>query len=134
MIGTNRDLCAMREALEYELFRLQALKNLPGRAADATYIDRQIVSLTRERASLSAAIVNRRIEASKTVVEFSRWADGNGALENLYFRGRREASTHWRRTRSDSPIASVSSNRQGPGSTAGRRHMKCFRRGFTVSL
>lgn len=87
MIGTNRDLCAMREALEYELFRLQALKNLPGRAADATYIDRQIVSLTRERASLSAAIVNRRIEASKTVVEFSRWADGNGALDNLYFRG-----------------------------------------------
>jgi len=83
MIG---DLAAMREALEYELFRLQALKNLPGRAADAAFIGRQIVSLNRERVALCAAIVNRRIEASRDVVMFSRWANGYGALNNISFR------------------------------------------------
>jgi len=83
MIGTNHDLTAMREALEYELFRLQALKNLPGRAADAAFIDRRIASLNRERVALAAAIVNRRIEASKDVVMFSRWANGNGALDAI---------------------------------------------------
>jgi hypothetical protein len=83
MIGTNRDLTAMREALEYELFRLQALKNLPGRTADPAFVDRQLVSLNRQRVALCAAIVNRRIEASKDVVVFSRWATGNGALNNI---------------------------------------------------
>lgn len=92
MIGTNRDISAMREALEYELFRLQALKNLPGRTADAAFIDRQIVYLNRERVALCAAIVNRRIEASKDVVTFSRWVNGNGALNNVPFHRPRSAN------------------------------------------
>jgi hypothetical protein len=83
MIGTNRDLRAMREALEYELFRLQAVKNLPGCVTGAGFIDRQIASLNRERAALCVAIVNRQIEASKDVVVFSRWASGNGALDTI---------------------------------------------------
>jgi len=82
MIGTNRDLIAMREAIEYEIFRLKALKSMPSRVADAAFIDRQLVSLSREQVALCAAIVNRRIEASKGVVMFSRWASGNGALDN----------------------------------------------------
>ena len=86
MIGTNRELSAMRKSLEFELFTLRALKNMPGRAADAVLVDRQIASLHRERVVLCAAIVNRRIEASKDVVEFSRWASGNGALNNISLR------------------------------------------------
>ena len=83
MIGTNRDLCAMRESLEYELFRLQTLKNLPGCVTGAGFIDRHMASLNRERHALSAAIVNRRIEASKDVVVFARWASGNGVLDAI---------------------------------------------------
>lgn len=92
MTGTNRDVAAMREALEYEIFRLQALKKLPGRSADVPFIERQIAYLNRERVALCAAIVARRIEASKDVVEFSRWVNGNGALNNISFRGATRAA------------------------------------------
>ena len=85
MIGTNRDLSAMREAVEYELFRLQSLKNLPGCKAEAAFIDRQIASHNRERVVLCAAIINRRIEAARNVVMFARWANDNGALNNISF-------------------------------------------------
>jgi len=83
MIGTNRDLAAMRDAVEYELSRLRALKSLPGREADAAFIDRQISALSRERIALTAAIVNRRAEAAKDVVVFSRWVSGNGVLDRV---------------------------------------------------
>jgi ABC-type siderophore export system fused ATPase/permease subunit len=83
MIGTNRDLVAMRAAIEHELLQLQLTRRLSGRSTDTDFTERQIASLNRKRVALSAAIVNRRIEAAKDIVVFSRWANGNGALSTI---------------------------------------------------
>jgi len=77
MIGTNRDLVVMREILEFEISRCQTMaKSSPGQR----WIGDRLVSLSRQRIAVSAALVNRRAEAAKRVVDFSRWVSGNGAL------------------------------------------------------
>ncbi len=81
MIITNRDLNAMRDELDRELFRLQALKSMPNRRTETERIERQIGLLPRSRVAVCAAIVNRRIEASQHIVSLSRWTSGNGALD-----------------------------------------------------
>ena len=86
MIATNRDLSAMRDAIEHEIVRLKAPQNMPLRVAEAEFIDQQIASLNRERVALCAVIVNRRIEASRDVVIFSRWVSCNGAFDNIVSR------------------------------------------------
>ena len=83
MIGTNRDLSAMRAAVEYEISKLKMLRTAEGRRADVDYIDRQLISLSRERLVLSAAIVSRQAEAAKDVVAFARWVSGDGALDRV---------------------------------------------------
>lgn len=82
MIGTNRDLIAMREAVDYEILKLTSLKGAAGRREEIDYIDRQLCALSRERVALCAAIVNRRLEAAKEVVGLARWVSGGGALDN----------------------------------------------------
>ena len=86
MIATNRELNARRSTIEREIERLKALKNMPLRAAEAEFIDQQIASLNCERVALCALIVNRRIEASRDVVVFSRWVTGNGVFDNFVSR------------------------------------------------
>jgi hypothetical protein len=81
---TNRELVALRDGLEAEIFRLKTLRRLPGRAADATRISEQIADLNRERLALCAAIVQRRFEASRDVVSFARWVTGNGAVDDFH--------------------------------------------------
>ena len=82
MIGTDRDLIAMREAVDYEILKLTSLKRAAGRREEIDYIDRQLCSLSRERVALCAAIVNRRLEATKDVVVLARWVSGGGALDS----------------------------------------------------
>jgi len=83
VIVTNRDLNAMRDELDRELFRLHALRSKPNRPAETERIERQIGLLCRRRVAICAAIVNRRIEASRNIVSLLRWASGCGALDNI---------------------------------------------------
>jgi hypothetical protein len=83
MPKTNRDLAMMRELIDYEMLRLTLLRNMPMHAPRAAEIAEEISKLRRERIALCAAIINRRAEASRSVVSLSRWASGNGALAAL---------------------------------------------------
>jgi hypothetical protein len=77
MIGTNRDLTAMRELIDGEIRRFDAMaKAAPGQY----WIQKQLLALCRQRLAVCAALVNRRAEAGKSVVDFTRWMSGNGAL------------------------------------------------------
>ena len=82
MIGTNRDLAAMQDAVEHELIQLHT-RRLASPAAETVSVDCQIALLHRTRIALSAAMVSRRNEASKDIVTFSRWVSGNGALSAI---------------------------------------------------
>jgi hypothetical protein len=77
MIGTNQDLVEMQQILDREILRLNRLTSGtrgPG------WIENRLELLCRQRISVCAALVNRRVEAANPVVEFSRWVSGNGAL------------------------------------------------------
>lgn len=88
MIGTNRDLTAMRQLLDFEIRKFGAMaKATPGQ----DWIQKRLDSLCRQRLAVCAALVNRRAEAAKRVVDFSRWTSGNGALG--------QQSTWWAATR-----------------------------------
>jgi hypothetical protein len=76
MIGTNRDLVEMQQILDREIFRLN---RLAGGAGGRGGIETRLAMMCRQRISVCAALVNRRIEAAHKVVEFS-WVSGNGAL------------------------------------------------------
>lgn len=77
MIGTNLDLASMQELLDREILLLhRVLSNTP----EPTLIEARLSSLGRQRIAVCAALVARRIEASKKVVVFSDWVSGNGAL------------------------------------------------------
>jgi len=105
MIGTNRDLAAMRAALDGEINRLIALKTTCTGTANSDYVDGRIASLSRERAALYTAIVNRRFEAAKNVVVLARWASGNGALDYVF----RVGGEMW--TTGPSPPRGISNSR-----------------------
>jgi low affinity Fe/Cu permease len=77
MIGTNRDLVQMQQILDREIFRLNRLAGGPRGPGG---IETRLARMCRQRISICAALVNRRIEAANKVVEFSRWVSGNGAL------------------------------------------------------
>jgi hypothetical protein len=77
MIGTNQDLVEMQRILDREILRLHRLTS--GTRGPA-WIENRLELLCRQRISVCAALVNRRIEAANQVVEFSRWVSGNGAL------------------------------------------------------
>ncbi len=79
MIGTNRDLAIMQQLLDHEILRLHGL---PSGMAKPAWINRRLASLCHQRIAICAARVNRRMEASKRVVEFSRWVNGDGALRD----------------------------------------------------
>ena len=83
MISTNRALNTMRDKLDTEISRMNALRGWLPSSRDAAFIDRRLASLARQRVALCAAIVNRRTEAAKNVVVFSRWANGYGALDEV---------------------------------------------------
>ena len=75
MIGTNRDLKSMQRILNC---RITELKQLAGAAPEQGWISDRLTTLGRERIAVSAILANRRIEAAKKVVVFSRWLTGTG--------------------------------------------------------
>lgn len=94
MIGTNRDLKAMRAALDAEIDRLTALKAEYGQWINAARVDARIAMLSRDRVALYTATVNRRWEAAKDVVVLARWASGNGALDRMSLACGEAAASH----------------------------------------
>jgi hypothetical protein len=77
MIGTNRDLAAIKQIVHAEIDRLQ---RMAAGTRDTARIGRELKVLYRQRLAVAAALVNRRIEASNKIVDFSRWVSGNGAI------------------------------------------------------
>ena len=77
MIGTNQDLVEMQRILDREILRLHRLTS--GTRGPA-WIENRLELLCRQRISVCAALINRRLIAANQVVEFSRWVSGNGAL------------------------------------------------------
>ena len=77
MIGTNRDLRSIRRILDC---RIMELKQLAAASSDPAWISAQLAALGRERITVSAILANRRIEARKKVVVFSRWFTGSVVL------------------------------------------------------
>jgi hypothetical protein len=77
MIGTNRDLIAMRELIDFEIQKFAAMAKA---TSGQEWVEKHLLSLCRQRLAVCAALVNRRAEAAKSVVDFSRWASGNGAI------------------------------------------------------
>jgi hypothetical protein len=83
MIGTNRDLKAIGDALDAEIFHLTTLKAMASCGGDIDYLDDKLWLLARERRAVSVALANRQIEAMRNLVSFARWVSGNGALDNF---------------------------------------------------
>jgi hypothetical protein len=46
-------------------------------------ISHRLLAIMRQRIVISATLANRRAEAAKQVVDFSRWFNGNGELDDL---------------------------------------------------
>ncbi len=80
MIGTNRDLAAMRQILDCEIARCWTLAK---RASGAICVGHRLASLYRQRGAVCATLLNRQAEAENKIVDFSRWVSGNGALAGL---------------------------------------------------
>jgi len=87
MIGTNRDLKSIQRHLDC---RIMALSRPAGAAAEQAWVTDQLTALARQRITVSSILANRRIEAAKQVVDFSRWLSGNGILCDAARRAGRE--------------------------------------------
>lgn len=77
MLGTNRDYQTMVEEIDHKIAdRERAM--LSGRLVAGTAAT--LSDLRETRQTIKMLLLNRRIEASKRVVDLARWKDGNGAL------------------------------------------------------
>jgi|SRR5271166_4848144 len=79
MIGTNRDLELIQRVLDC---RILELKQFGSAAPDQAWVSGQLAALGRERITVSAILVNRRLEAAKKVVDLTRWFTGNSAFSS----------------------------------------------------
>jgi hypothetical protein len=75
MIGTNRDLKSIQRILDC---RIMELKQLARGGSDPAWNSARLTALGHQRIAVSAILANRRIEAAKKVVVFSRWLTGTG--------------------------------------------------------
>lgn len=89
MLGSNHQFEAALDSLERQIPRIEAAllygSNSPNLASG-------LAELWARRRVLKLLMLNRRVEASKRVVDFRRWRDGNGALYLLADRGIKSGS------------------------------------------
>jgi hypothetical protein len=76
MIGTNHDLESIQRVLDC---RILELKQLASAAPDQAWVSGQLATLGRERITVSAILVHRRIEAAKKIVDLA-----GGLLETAH--------------------------------------------------
>jgi len=76
MLGTDAQFRALIRRLD---FRIAALRQ--SAAAERGGPARALLEeLAAQRQSLCLVLINRRVEAAKTVVDYQKWRDGDGAL------------------------------------------------------
>lgn len=81
MLGTNRDLEGMRRRLVDQIGRLEFM--LARGCYDPAAVAHKLGRMRGHQQTIDTTLINRRIEASKPVVDFFRWLDGNGAVYGL---------------------------------------------------
>jgi hypothetical protein len=81
MLGTNRELQGMRRRLVERIGRLEF--DLARGCYDPAAVAQKLGRMRGHQQTIDTTLINRRIEASKPVVDFFRWLDGNGAVYDL---------------------------------------------------
>jgi hypothetical protein len=81
MLGTNRELEGMRRRLTAQIGRLEFV--LARGPYDPAAVAQKLGRMRSHKQTIDTTLINRRIEASKPVVDFFRWLDGNGAVYDL---------------------------------------------------
>jgi hypothetical protein len=77
MLGTNRQFQSLLCQVDSEI---SAMEYSAARNQGESRVFTAIEELRGRRRALKLLLLNRKIEAAKTVVNFHRWRDGNGAL------------------------------------------------------
>jgi hypothetical protein len=77
MLGSNKHFETLLHSLDTQI---TTMENLLGQSAPASGLASSLEELWAQRRSFKLLMLNRRIEASKRVVDFHRWREGNGAL------------------------------------------------------
>ena len=77
MLGTNRQFESLLRTLDQQISVMEKLL-MQGRATKG--VASSLEELWSHRRMLRLLLLNRRVEASKRVVDFHKWRDGNGAL------------------------------------------------------
>jgi hypothetical protein len=77
MLGTNRQFESLLRTLDHQIVVMEKLL-VQGRSPVG--VASSLEELWSHRRMLKLLLLNRRIEATKPVVDFQKWRDGNGAL------------------------------------------------------
>ena len=77
MLGTNRQFETLIHRLDAQIAEMEPLLVNGSSAGSAAPV---LEDLWQKRRALKLLLLNRKIEASKPLVDFQKWRDGNGAL------------------------------------------------------
>jgi hypothetical protein len=77
MVGTNRQFETLLRHLDGQIAGMERVLVNGAGAGEAAP---QLEDLWQKRRALKLLLLNRKIEAAKSIVDFQRWRDGNGAL------------------------------------------------------
>jgi hypothetical protein len=76
MLGTTRQFEALLRHMDAQIAGMERMLI----AGDAAVAARSLEDLWQKRRALKLLLLNRKVEATKPLVDFTRWRDGNGAL------------------------------------------------------
>ena len=86
MHRTNRHFETLLQTLERQIPRVEAALV---KGSNSSQLADGLAELWARRRIVKLLMLNRRVEASKKIVDFRRWRDGDGALHLLAERGER---------------------------------------------
>jgi hypothetical protein len=85
VLGTNRQISTVLDVVERQIPRLEAAILFEGRRPE---LATNLADLWARRRLLRQFLRVREVEASKKVVDFAKWRDGNGARQLIEARSR----------------------------------------------
>lgn len=85
VLGTNRQISTVLDVVERQIPRLEAAILFEGRRPE---LATNLADLWARRRLLRQFLRVREVEASKKVVDFAKWRDGNGARQLIEARTR----------------------------------------------
>ena len=77
MLGTNRQFETLLHHLDNQI---AGMERMLVNGATAGTAAPQLEEMWQKRRALKLLLLNRKIEATKAIVDFQKWRDGNGAL------------------------------------------------------